>query len=373
LPPISILIKPVSSMCNLKCRYCFYHATALRRQTENFGLMDLELLEELVVKTLEFADGFCTFAFQGGEPTMIGLPFYEKLIEFQKLHNKKGIKINNSLQTNGLLITQEWAKFLAQNNFLVGLSLDGPKEMHDMQRVDASKKGSYKQVMDASKVFDKYNVEYNILSVITANTARHATQAYNFFKKNGFKYLQFIPCLDPLDEQPGGNDYSLTPSRFTEFLKVTFDLWFRDWMNKDGISIRFFDNLISMMVGYPPESCGMSGVCSLNFVIESNGGVYPCDFYVNDEWLLGNIKVNSFQQLIETETTRRFIDDSKIQNEECIKCNYFNLCRGGCRRNREPFKEGCPDLNYYCESYKEFLNYAGERMHQVARMVANHK
>ena len=356
-------------MCNLKCKYCFYHSAASQRETACYGLMDIHLLEELVIKAFDYADGVCTFAFQGGEPTLAGLDFYKKLLEFQKKHNKKGIQVNNALQTNGIVINEEWAEFLAQNKFLVGLSLDGPKDIHDDMRVDAKRDGSFKAVMNTAKLFDKYKVEYNILTVVSGTVARHAAQVYNFFKKSGFKHLQFIQCLDPLGERFGGHEYSLKPERYAQFLKTTFDLWYKDLTENNYISVRAFDNYVSMTAGYPPESCGMSGVCTCYFVIESDGGVYPCDFYVLDEWLLGKIQDSSFDELIQTEAAKRFVKSSKHMDEKCRTCKWEFLCHGGCRRTREPFEDGKPDLNYYCSAYKEFFDYAGDRIINIARRL----
>lgn len=369
MPPISLLIKPASSSCNLRCKYCFYHSIAENRQTECYGIMDTRLLETIVKKALEHAEHACTFAFQGGEPTLAGLDFYKKLIEFEKKYNVKKVQINNAMQTNGMVIDDAWAKFLADNHFLVGISLDGPKDLHDANRIDAREKGSFNRVKEAIELFNKYRVEYNILFVVNGYTARHANKVYGFFKKNNFKYLQFIPCLDPLNEQPGGNEYSLKPERFTYFLKTLFDLWYEDIMKGNTISIRYFDNLVGMMMGYRPEACGMSGECQCQFVIEADGGVYPCDFYVTDEWLLGNIKDCGLEALKNTDIGNRFIEVSKYIDTECSGCRWFNLCRGGCRRSREPFADGRPVLNYYCSSYKEFFDYTDRRFHQLAAVL----
>jgi len=173
----------------------------------------------------------------------------------------------------------------------------------------------------------------------------------------------------PLGEKPGGNEYSLTPERYAHFLKTVFDLWHKDLTENNYISVRNFDNYVQMAAGYPPESCGMSGVCTCYFVIESNGGVYPCDFYVLDEWLLGNIKEKGFDELIKTEAAGRFVESSKHINDNCKLCRWYSLCRGGCRRTREPFEGGKPALNYYCPSYKEFFDYAGERINNIAKRI----
>ena len=366
MPPLSILIKPASGNCNLRCRYCFYHSVSEIREVKSYGIMSLETLETIVEKALRFADGTCTFAFQGGEPTLAGFDFYRKLLEFQNRYNSKRVKINNAIQTNGMVINDVWSKFLAENNFLTGISLDGPKDIHDSMRFDAKGKGSFMKVMDAIQLFDKYHVEYNILSTVNTYVARHTAKVYKFFRKNGFRYLQFIPCLDPLNEKPGGYNYSLTPDRYAQFLKTIFDLWYEDIVKGNRVSIRYFDNLVGMFMGYPPELCGMMGVCSCQFVIEANGGVYPCDFYVIDEWYLGNIKDSGFEELKLSDAGKRFVEVSMPVDPECEVCRWHNLCRGGCRRSREPFVDGRPALNYFCPAYKEFFEYAAPKLQQLA-------
>ena len=374
MPPISLLIKPASSGCNLRCRYCFYHSLAEGRQTGNYGMMREELLEEIVKKALAFADQACTFAFQGGEPTLTGIDFYRKLIEFEKKYNVKNVQVNNAIQTNGLLIDDVWADFLSGNRFLTGISLDGPKDLHDANRIDFSGKGSYKKVMEAIALLDKYRADYNILFVVSGYTARHAAKIYEFFKRHRFRYLQFIPCLDPLDGQPGGSEYSLRPGKFTYFLKTLFDLWYEDIMKGNTVSIRYFDNLAGMLMGVAPEACGMSGECKCQFVIEADGGVYPCDFYVTDKWRLGNISdsdFDDFKQFANSAALREFIEMSKYVDPACEGCGWRALCRGGCRRNREPFAGGKPVLNYYCPSYREFFEYACDRLRKAAGLLAN--
>ena len=371
MPPLSLLIKPASSSCNLRCKYCFYHSLAEKRSTESFGLMSSDTLELLVKKALKYAEYSCTFAFQGGEPTIIGPDFFKKLIEYEKTYNTGKIQINNAIQTNGMLINDEWAEFFSANNFLVGISLDGPKDIHDANRFDARNKGSFSRVMNAVDLFNKHKVEYNILTVVNSYTARHISKIYTFFKKNGFKYLQFIPCLDPFDENPGNNDFSLTPARYTYFLNTLFDLWHEDINKGEMISIRYFDNLVGMAMGYPPESCGMSGQCVCYYVIEANGGVYPCDFYVIDRWYLGNIKDDGFEELRQKDAALEFINVSKHADPKCLECKWANFCRGGCRRNREPFIDGKPVLNYYCSAYEKFYEHAGSRIVELARRFSS--
>ncbi len=307
------------------------------------------------------------FHFRAVSLQLAGLDFYRSAVGFAKKYNTKKIPVHFALQTNGLAIDKSWAEFLSENHFLVGLSLDGYKDTNDAMRVDPQGNGSYNRIMDTARLFNEYNVEYNILCVVNSYIARHISKVYNFFRKNGFKYLQFIPCLDPLGEAPGMHEFSLTPERYTQFLKNLFDEWYRDIIDGRSISIRYFDNLIGLMLGYPPEACDMVGVCSTNFVIEANGGVYPCDFYVTDEWYLGNIMDIGFAKLAEGLKAREFVEASMYTDPACSNCSYRFLCRGGCRRLREPFADGRPGLNIYCSSYKAFFDYAGKRLQEIAR------
>lgn len=358
MPELNFLIKPASSLCNLKCKYCFYNSLSKQRSIENYGIMDLQTLETIVKKGLAEGEKRVGFSFQGGEPTLAGLDFFEKLIEYEKKYNFKNLTIEHSIQTNGILIDKKWAEFLSENNFLVGISLDGPKGVHDMHRIDANNNGTYNRVMKTINLLNKHNVQYNILYVVTKYSAKHGRKIYNYFKKNGFKYIQFIQCLDALGENFGTNSYSLNPEIYGKFLMNTFDCWYKDVKDNKYISIRYFDNLLNMFLGNMPEACGMTGSCNCQFVIEANGNVYPCDFYANDDYLMGNIKMMSFKELYETDVVKNFITDSLFVDEKCIECKYKNICRGGCRRHREPFIEGKPSLNYFCTSYKNFFEYS---------------
>lgn len=369
MPPINFLIKPASSNCNLRCKYCFYHSVAKNREIASYGIMKEDTLEAIIKKGLEYADYYCGFAFQGGEPTIAGLEFFQKCIELQNKYNTKKLKICNSLQTNGMLIDEKWAEFLQVNNFLVGLSLDGPKEIHNLNRVDSKGDRSFNKVMKTSELFNKYKVEYNILCVVTAQSGRYANKIYNFFKEKGFKYLQFINCLDPLNEESGKQQYSLKPRDLERFLKITFDLWYEDFIKGHYISIRYFDNLISMLLGDKPEACSMTGVCSCNCVIEGDGSVYPCDFYVLDKWRLGSIKENDIKDMVNNEVAKEFVKPSLQMHHNCLVCKWVRLCRGGCRRERENFEDNNLKQNYYCSSYKAFFEYAYDRLINVARMV----
>ncbi|OXT08447.1 anaerobic sulfatase maturase [Thermoanaerobacterium thermosaccharolyticum] len=370
MPPVNVLVKPASCSCNLLCKYCFYYDVIENRNIKNYGIMSHDTIEILVKKVFEFGERFVSFAFQGGEPTLAGIDFYRRVIELQQKYNIKKIKVNNALQTNGVVINEEWAQFLSQNNFLVGLSLDGPRDIHNINRVNFRGVGSYNMVEKTVKLFNEYNVEYNILCVVTKSVARHIEKIYNYYSKNGFRYLQFIPCLDEFGTNPGKKPYSLTPDVYGDFLKKLFDLWYRDFINGRRISIRMFDNILQILLGYEPESCDMKGYCSANVVIEADGSVYPCDFYVLDEWRMGNILNDDLQTILYSEKAIKFVEISKQIFKLCNQCEFFYVCRGGCRRHYEPIIGGTLEKNYFCLSYKKFYEYSLPRFYEIAEIMS---
>lgn len=354
MPPISLLIKPASSACNMRCRYCFYNAIAENRENAFEGMMTLETLEDIVKEALEAAEEFCSFAFQGGEPTLRGLDFYRTLVELVNKYNHKRLTIHYAIQTNGIAIDNEWAAFLAENAFLVGLSLDGPEEIHNLNRKMQNNDVSYNKVIKAARIMTKHKVEFNILCVVTGRGAKRINKTYNFFKKQGFRYLQFIPCLEPLELQRGSSDFHLSIEEFTNYLITLFDLWYNDFIKGEYISIRHIDNLIHIIMGHPAELCSMNGHCSIQYVVEGDGGVYPCDFYVYDKWRLGTIGKDSLFDMKNNSIAEEFIKDSLIIPDKCRSCTHFLICRNGCRRDRDTEEK----INYYCEAWKSFFDYA---------------
>ncbi len=363
--PLQMLIKPASSNCNLNCRYCFYCDEGKNRKNFSYGFMSEETLEILVKKAFEYADGFCGFAFQGGEPTLAGLPFFERLIELQKKYNKNHIQVDNSIQTNGYGLTEEWAEFFAREKFLVGLSLDGIKSTHDAYRVTRKGEGSFAEIMKTAQLFDHFGVEYNILTVVNGKTGLRAAKIYDFYKKNNFRYLQFIACLDPIGQEPGKQPYSLTPEVYGRFLMELFDRWYDDVEKGEQPYIRQFENVVGVLSGYEPESCEQRGICSVQNVIEADGSVYPCDFYALDEYRLGNVAADDFFYLQSNPVTERFVRESAKSMESCRACPYFRICRGGCRRNRITLADGSRK-NYFCPAYRMFYEYSLERFLRLA-------
>lgn len=368
----SILIKPSSANCNIDCKYCFYKCLSNNREEYSKGFMSDETLETLVKNAFEYAN-FVSFAFQGGEPTLAGLDFFKKVVELQNQYNDGTIRVENTLQTNGLLIDEEWAEFLSRNHFLIGLSLDGPKSLHDAYRLDAKGQPTFERVMHTVDLFNRYRVDYNIVTVVTEQTTKKASYLYKFYKRNSFPFVQLIPCMDEPErfaETRQISPFAVTPESYGKFLCEFFDLWYQDFMQGLSMDVRMFSNLAQMAAGYPAEECGMQGHCSCYFVVEGDGSVYPCDFYCIDDWKLGTVS-DRFKDMIESEKVKRFIETSRVQHEKCRECSYVSLCHGGCRRWREQSVGGNVGLNYLCPGYKEFFEHSWERLLKLGELIVN--
>lgn len=372
MPPINLLIKPSSGNCNLRCTYCFYYDIADNREQPSYGYMSEETLEQVLKQALAFAEKECSIAYQGGEPTLRGLPFFEQSLEFQNKHNVNGVAIHNSIQINGYHMTDEWAKFFAENHFLVGISLDGSKDTHNAYRKTPQGQDTFFDILKTVDLFNKYKVEYNILTVVHDRTGRKARKIYEFYRKNNLKYLQFIPCLDPIGKEPGQREYSLTPEVYGEFLKELFDMWYEDLLVGKQPYIRQFENYIAILMGYHPEACDQKGVCNYQYVVEADGEVYPCDFYVLDDYKLGNLNTSTIQDIDKKRHEIGFMEYSLTDHEACRKCQYYGICRGGCRRYRIIEEEDGHHKNCFCESYQMFFRHSLDRMMEIARRL-NHR
>jgi uncharacterized protein len=361
LNDISVLIKPASSLCDLNCAYCFYHDEAKHRAVPAHPVMTSEISSALISRALSHAKRSCSFIFQGGEPTLAGLDYYKFFVEEVRRQNRAKLKINYSLQTNGQSIDNEWADFFRENRFLVGVSLDGTAEIHDRLRGE----GTHKKALRATALLKSRNVEFNILTVVTSRTARNTEAVYNYFKRQGLYYQQYIPCIDSMD-----GESHLSAEEFGRFLIKLFRLWERDALSGQPVSIRYFDELALMLMGRNVLSCGMSGTCSAQYVIESDGSVYPCDFYCVDSYLLGNVLTDDFEAIDARRAESRFIESSSRAAEECRTCRYFALCRGGCRRDRDSFAGASLGLNRHCAGYKLFFNECADDLVSLALRLA---
>lgn len=369
MPPLSVLIKPASSMCNMHCDYCFYYDEAEKRTKKSYGFMSEQTLKNVIRKTISHAEGMISFAYQGGEPTLRGLDFFEKAVAYQKQYNKNHIQIYNSFQTNGYAINEDWCRFFQKNHFLVGLSIDGTQEIHDSLRHTQSGQPTFHAAEQAACLMDAYQVEYNILTVVTSDVAKNINQIYSFYKNRGWNYQQYIACMDPLGERHGLRNYSLSPDLYGKFLIDLFLLWFHDLKAGKQPYIRQFDNYVALAAGYMSESCEQRGICSIQHIVESDGSVYPCDFYVLDDYCLGNFNDNTLQDITETRKKIQFIESSYLLDPKCKSCKYFHLCRGGCQRNRDFYPLENIYRNRFCRSYQIFFDACYEKIMQIGSYI----
>lgn len=365
MPPLSIMIKPVSSSCNMHCVYCFYADVTSHRKHANYGTMSRDTVENLVRKAFAYAEGSVSFSFQGGEPTLAGTAYFTHFIQTVEKYNQRGLAVQYAIQTNGYHLSEEMLSLFAQYHFLVGVSLDGYAQTHDMLRMDAHGHGTYQQVVHTLQRLKKRHIPYNILCVVTREVAQQVHAVWRSLAPHG--YIQFIPCIDGFDGEK--SDYSLTAEAYGEFLVTTFQLYEQAWNCGHSISVRNLDNYMQILLGQTPEMCGMRGRCGLYFLIEADGSVYPCDFYVLDQWRMGSIDRQSFFQLCRSDACQTFQRSSLEVDPTCQACTWFYLCHGGCRRDRESSLDEKLTLNRFCKSYQYFFERCEQPMKQLAEKI----
>lgn len=345
----SLLIKPASAVCNLDCAYCFYldraadpySALPARRMTE-------ETLERLVDTYLFYSYPNSAFAFQGGEPTLAGPAFFEKLVALQQRHGRDGQNVSNSMQTNGILLDDRWCRLFKSYNWLVGISIDGPEPLHDLYRFDKGGAGTWRKVMAGIECLKKHGVDFNALCVLSQANVEKPAELYKFFRSLGIDYIQYIP-LSEFDSAGNPLPFTITPEQYGRFLSQTFDLW---WPERRKVRIRYFDNIAEAVAGQKPGCCTLHETCDSYVVIEFNGDVYPCDFFVEKDWKLGNINLDSWTEIARRQRRYQFAANKTIAHPECRVCEYQSICHGGCPKHRHDPHRNFAELDYFCASYK---------------------
>ena len=368
MPTISVMMKPASGLCNMKCSYCFYCDETENREVSSYGFMSEETLKNVVRRTMTRAEGAVSFAFQGGEPTLRGLDFFRYFTELTKKYSRPGLKVMKAIQTNGYALDEEWCRFLKENDFLVGVSLDGIKATHDTNRRSSSGEATFDRIEKSIALLQKYRVDFNILTVINSSTAPKISEIYEYYRKKHLNYQQYILCLDPLEKTDGTQKYSLTPEEYGSFMINLFDLWSRGVKLGHQPYIRQFENYIGILLGYQPESCDMCGKCGIQYIVEADGGVYPCDFYMLDDYCLGNFNTERIDSIDRKRKEIGFTEASEKLTDECRQCEYYFMCRGGCMRHRSPF--GGAFVNDYCESYKMFFEARLDSLKELAMKIS---
>ena len=358
---LNIMLKPASSMCNLRCKYCFYADVSANRKVKSYGVMTDETAESLIRNVfIEMNDGDAVkFVFQGGEPTLAGVKWFRQFTEYVRSQKRK-VNVSYALQTNAMLLNEEWCLFLKENDFLVGVSLDGPENNHNLCREDAEGKSTYRDVMAAIQLLNKYHVEYNVLMTLTNNLARHPNQVWKLITDNNFRFVQFTPCVSDFDDS--SSVFALAPDRFASFYIQIFGLWKKAFEKDNYYSIKLIDDLVNLYAFGEVNACGLVGECNPQIVVEADGSAYPCDFYMTDEWETGNLAKQPISQIMNAPNNYRFISRPRSQSL-CETCNYREICNGGCRRMQRQVCYG--DDSIRC-GYRRFLDAVDKDLREIA-------
>lgn len=362
----SLLIKPASAVCNLDCSYCFY----LDREADPYKTlpsrsMSLETLERMVDSFLFYSYPNSVFAFQGGEPTLAGPAFFEKLVEWQKQYGRDGQAVSNALQTNGILIDERWCNLFREYHWLIGLSIDGPEDVHDLYRLNKAGHPTWRKVMNAIEIMQKHKVDFNVLCVLSQANVEKPKEVYKFFRGLGIDYIQYIP-LSEFDNEGNRLPFTITPEQYGRFMCETFDLW---WPERRKVRIRYFDNIAEALAGQRPGNCTMHETCDSYVVVEYNGDVYPCDFFVESGWKLGNVNLDSWPELARKQKRFQFAANKTLPHPACEVCEWQSLCHGGCPKHRKDPRRRFEDLDYFCSAYKMvFAKVTGPLKKDVERL-----
>ncbi|MBN2319828.1 MAG: anaerobic sulfatase-maturation protein [Acidobacteria bacterium] len=372
----NVLVKPIGSLCNLRCRYCFYlekEALYPENRLQSDWILQEDMLEEFIRRYIASQPGSdVSFAWQGGEPTLLGVDYFRKVVAFQNKY-ANGRKIENSLQTNGVLLDDAWCAFLAENHFLVGLSLDGPAPLHDRGRVDKGGAPSFDRVLRSVECLKKHGVEFNTLTVVHRHNSRDPLKVYRFLKEIGHGFLQFIPIVERAAVHPGTGEqvlvpadfrgpaqvteWSVEPLRYGRFLSAIFDEWVRNDVGK--IFVQLFDVTLASWVGMEPALCVFQRTCGKAPVLEHNGDLYSCDHYVYPENRIGNIMEAPLAEIVNSDRQVRFGREKQDRLPQyCRECPILFACNGECPKHRFiTTTAGETDLNYLCPAYKHFFTH----------------
>jgi len=361
-----VMTKPIGPICNLDCEYCFYlDKEKLYPNTRSFRMTDA-VLENYVRQYIEAQQvNEVTFAWQGGEPTLMGVDFFRRAIEYQNKYRRPGMRIQNAFQTNGTLLNDEWGTFLKQNHFLVGISIDGPPKLHDKYRYDKKGRPSSADVLRGLRVLQTHGVDYNVLCVVNRYNGDCPLEVYHYFKELGVEFIQFIPIVEHLDGK-AVTDRSVQARQYGEFLCAVFDEWVVNDIGK--IFVQLFDVSLEAWLGYQPSLCIFNETCGNALAMEHNGDLYSCDHFVDPKYFLGNIMEIPIEEMVDSPFQRKFGTDKRdTLPQYCRECEVRFVCNGGCPKNRFiNTPTGEPGLNYLCAGYKMFFNHIDRPMKLMA-------
>ena len=383
LPPrIHVLTKPTGAICNLDCSYCFFLDKEELYPNSNFRMSD-EVLETYIRQLIEsHKTPEVTVAWQGGEPTLMGLDFFKRAIAYQEKYRRPGMTFENTLQTNGTLLNDEWCEFFKANNYLIGLSLDGPRELHDANRVDKVGRPTFDRVMKGLRLLQKHGVEYNILTTVNRVNSQYPLEVYRFLRDEvKTSWIQFIPVVERINEdgktlyQKGTqvSENSVLPEQFGTFLTTIFDEWVRRDVGK--IFVQTFEAAVRSWLGLPTGMCFFSPTCGSGVALEHNGDLYSCDHFVEPDYLLGNIQETSMAELVGSSRQFQFGQDKLTTLPRyCQQCEVRFACHGECPKHRfTDTPDGEPGLNYLCAGYKTFFTHIDNPLKMMVNLLRQGK
>jgi uncharacterized protein len=386
-----VMAKPIGPICNLDCTYCYYlEKESYFPKGENFRMAPavLETYIRQYIESQKTAE--VTFAWQGGEPTLLGVSYFQRVVELQRKH-AGGRKINNTLQTNGTLLNEEWCQFFHEHQFLIGLSIDGPREFHDAYRKDKGQKPTYDRVMRGLELLKAHQVEFNTLTVVSRTNAGHALEIYDFLRETGSGYIQFIPLIErlPTPGSDAGLDYaeppepgqpesavtewSVGPEQYGDFLITIFDAWVQRDVGK--VFVQMFDVSLGIWAGFGPGLCLFLPDCGDALAVEHNGDIYSCDHFVYPKYKLGNVMNESLSNMVNSAQQRSF-GGNKLERlpQYCRECEVRFACHGECPKHRFlTTPDGEPGLNYLCGGYKKFFRHVDPYMRRMSGLLGQRK
>jgi uncharacterized protein len=370
LPPaFHIMLKPRGPICNLNCAYCFYlRKEQIYEKGTSFVMTD-DVLEEFTRQYIEAQKvPEVTFSWQGGEPTLMGLEFFRKAVALQEKYRKPNMRIKNTFQTNGILLDGDWCRFFKKHGFLVGLSMDGPRELHDAYRVDKGGRPTFEKVYRALKLLQKHGVDFNVLCVVNRVNADHPLQVYRFFRNEWVEFIQFIPAVERTPDN-GVTDWTVRPEQWGNFLCTIFDEWVRNDVGR--IFVQQFEVALEAWLGFEPSLCVHARTCGNCLAMEHNGDLFSCDHFVYPDYYLGNIMEAPITQLVASPFQREFGRNKWDELPRyCRKCPVLFACNDGCPKDRFiETPDGEDGLNYLCAGYKRFFTHIDPYMRQMAALI----
>lgn len=391
------MLKPIGSACNLDCKYCYYLSKENLLDQHRGERIPEDRLEEFIRQYIEGQDGDrVVFSWQGGEPTLLGLDFFHKVVELEEKHKKPNQRIENDLQTNGTLLDEGWCRFLKSHRFLVGLSIDGPRNLHDAYRVTKGGEPTFDRVFGAAKLLKNHGVKFNTLTVVNRLNVKRPLDVYRFLTREvGSTYVQLIPCVEPKDfhrtapqhwnaaelpiigtpaAKPGSansiaTDWSVDPDDYGEFLCKVFDEWQRKDLGR--VLVDLFESAVAQWMGLPAQRCITGEFCGKGVAVEHDGSVYSCDHYVYPEYRLGNIHERSIAETVFSQKQMKFgFAKRDTLPQYCRECKYLFACWGECPKNRFiKTPDGRPGLNYLCSGLRRFFAHADPHLKRIAKQL----